>query len=174
MFTQVVISKLLDWIKSSPKLLLPISFATGLLLFGKPEFIKKLGLLSQKDNYQPGIGIIFLLSTSVLASHLFFGLSSQIKTKIASSRVLRCRQKRLSNLTEQEKEILKGYIEKGTRTQYFRLEKGGVVRGLESEHIIYQASNIGRVLEGFAFNMQSWAWEYLNKHPELLSPKKDK
>jgi len=43
-----------------------------------------------------------------------------------------------------------------------------VVNGLEIEKIVFKSSNIGQ-LDEWAYNIQPWAWDYLNNHPELLA-----
>lgn len=69
-------------------------------------------------------------------------------------------------LSEPEKEILRGYVHNSTTTLYFPMSDG-VVGGLEAQRILYRSSNIGH-LDEWAYNIQPWAWEYLNDHPELL------
>jgi len=73
---------------------------------------------------------------------------------------------RLHNLTAEEREILRGYIGNGTKTQLLDIQSG-VVNELEEVFIIYRSSNIGH-LSGWSYNIQPWAWDYLNKHLELL------
>jgi hypothetical protein len=34
--------------------------------------------------------------------------------------------------------------------------------------ILYQASSVGRMLTGMAYNIQPWPREYLSKNPHLL------
>ncbi len=77
-------------------------------------------------------------------------------------------EKRLQNLSIQEKQILCGYILNGTKTQYFMLEDG-VVQGLEHSHIIYRSSGMGSLLHGFSYNIQPWAHEYLVKNVHLIT-----
>lgn len=43
-----------------------------------------------------------------------------------------------------------------------------VVLGLETEKIIYRASSLSSYYTNFPYNIQPWAWEYLNQHPDLL------
>ena len=45
----------------------------------------------------------------------------------------------------------------------------GVVGGLEGERVLYRASSLGCSVDYFAYNIQPWAWEYLNEHRKLLS-----
>jgi hypothetical protein len=63
---------------------------------------------------------------------------------------------------------LRGYIEDGTRTQDLPMHDG-VVGGLQAERIIFRATVLSRGWDEFAYNIQPWAWEYLNKHRKLLS-----
>ena len=44
----------------------------------------------------------------------------------------------------------------------------GVVQGLKSDRIIYQSASLGNVLEGFAHNINDFAWDSLHANPDLL------
>ena len=160
------LSKAFDALKLSPKYLVPISVATGFLLFATTNVLNKLGLNELKTKYTPWIGGIFLVSTTLLLSHAVIAALSWMKNKIKRSLAIRNSRKRLHSLILGEKEILRGFILGQTKTQYLDLENG-VVRGLELDIIIYKASNIGQI-NTWAYNIQSWAWDYLNEHPALL------
>lgn len=78
----------------------------------------------------------------------------------------------LQRLSAEEKAYLRGYILDNTKTQYFEVTDG-VVQGLVAAKILYRSASItGRYSKSYipmiAYNIQPWAWEYLNKHPELL------
>jgi hypothetical protein len=45
--------------------------------------------------------------------------------------------------------------------------QNGTVNALQKERIIIRGSSLGSIT-GFDYIIQPWAWEYLNKHPELL------
>ena len=78
--------------------------------------------------------------------------------------------RRLQSLTDEEIHILSAYIMRKTRTQYLSIQSG-VVKGLVHDNIIYRSSNVGSLEYGamaFAHNIQPWAWEYLNDHPEIV------
>jgi hypothetical protein len=160
------IGKVTDWIKLSPKYLLPISLATGFIVFAKAEWLQPLGLTDLRVKYLPWIGAIFLLSTVLLLSHAAFKLFSWVQFRISMKRGLKGAKERLHNLTGEEREILRGYIGNGTKTQLLDIQSG-VVNELEEVFIIYRSSNIGN-LRGWSYNIQPWAWDYLNKHLELL------
>ena len=75
--------------------------------------------------------------------------------------------KRLHSLTEDEKQILRFYIAENTRANTLRIEDG-VVQGLISDRIIYQSASLGSILDGFAHNINDFAWDYLHVNPHLL------
>ena len=77
------------------------------------------------------------------------------------------RQGYLDNLTPDEKTYLAPYVLEEVTSQVFELEDG-IAGGLVAKNIIYRSSNLGNVLEGFPYNMQPWARDYLHQHLELL------
>ena len=42
------------------------------------------------------------------------------------------------------------------------------VGGLEAAKIIYKSATVGTVFDGWDYNLQTWAWDYLNEHPQLV------
>jgi hypothetical protein len=163
------IGKVTDWIKLSPKYLLPISLTTGFIIFAKTEWLQLFGLAELRAKYLPWIGGIFLLSTVLLFSHTVFTFSSWVRKRVSMKRALKRAKQRLHNLTEEERNILQNYIGSGTKTQYLDMQSG-VVNEMENDFIIYRSSNIGQ-LEEWSYNIQPWAWDYLNEHLELLFSK---
>ena len=45
----------------------------------------------------------------------------------------------------------------------------GIIGGLRNKTVVFVASNMGSMLEGFAFNLQPWARTYLEENPGLLN-----
>lgn len=162
-------SKVLDWIKLSPRYLAAIAIFAGLLLFAPRSFSETLGLLPIIDQYRPWIGFAFLLTIALLSAHASVPLVKYAMAEWKQRRNRKRQEERLRNLTSDEKAVLRGYIFKDTRTQYLRPDDG-VVRGLVSVGIIYQASSIGGAGFSFyfAFNIQPWAWDYLQKNRSLI------
>jgi hypothetical protein len=160
-------SKFLDWIKLSPKYLSPIVIVSGFLLFAKSSWLEIFGLVELVVKYRPYIGGIFLLATALLLSHWLISLYEWFAKRRLWSKRLKGAKQHLHNLTHEEREILRAYIGGNTRTQKLPIESG-VVSGLEWQYIIIKASNIGDFLDGWAYNIQPWAWDYLHKHPDLI------
>ncbi len=164
-------SKLIDWIKLSPKYLFAIALISGVLLFVPTNVLGKLGLIPFVAQYKSFIGVIFLFSTILFLIHPLTEVYDLVQTRITKTREVRNLQNFLHNLTEDEKRVLRGYICERTQSQYLDIQDG-VTNGLEVKHIIWRASIMGE-LNYFAYNIQPSAWKYLNEHPELLSPQKD-
>lgn len=161
------ISKFLDWIKLSPRHLAALAIASGFLLFARDKWLETIGLSEFAPKYKAYIGIIFLLACALLASQILSWLYLRVSERRKWARKIKNATKHLNSLTEEEKGMLRGYIESSSRTQYLPIGSG-VVRGLEWDMILIQASDIGD-LEDWPYNIQPWAWDYLHKHPEILN-----
>jgi hypothetical protein len=157
-----------EWLKMSSAHLAAIAIAAGMLLFSPSTFTEALGVARFVIGYRMWIGVVFLASTAVLLSRTGGGLFEFTRNRVRQNRTLKMWQRRLHELTSEEKRVLASYVLKGTRTQYFQLQDG-VIQGLVAEKIIMRASTVGDLLTGIAYNIQPWAWEYLKEHPRLLS-----
>ncbi len=89
------------------------------------------------------------------------------KSEISEEDKINIGKKYLKTLSEEEKEILRRFFDNNKKTQRLRLQSG-VVQGLQMHNIIFPASNISTRLLEVDFNVEDWAWEYLNKNPHLL------
>ena len=161
------VSKFVEWIKLSPKYLFPILIVLGFVLFAPADILDVFGLSSIVSQYRPYLGAAFLVTAALLLANMLGAWYGWIKRRYVRSKNIKRGRRRLRSLTDAEKEILRGYIHNKTRSQYLWVTDG-VVRGLEAEKIIYRASEVGS-LDEWAYNIQPWAWNYLNAHPELLS-----
>ena len=160
-------SQLINWFKISNTHLFAIVIGCSILFFAPDTFIKKLGLTSIRDSYQLVISVLFLIAISILGARGCVAIIQWIKKRITWRKNLEKIQKRLHHLTPGEKKILRDYIYGNTRTQNLLIQDG-VAQGLALEKIIYRTASVGDMLDGFAFNIQPWAWEYLNKNKKLL------
>ena len=161
-------SKYLDWIKLSPRYLLPISLFTGIALFASPQLLDTLGMSDVVEKYRPYIGFVFLLFSVLLVSSGLVAVLEFAAHEFLDRLLMRQRRRRLRRLTKPEKEVLRGYINDGTRTRYLRISDG-VVGGLVAEGILYRSTTLSKSGDYFAYNIQPWAWEYLNSHPGLVA-----
>jgi len=157
----------LNWLKLSPKYLVAISIATGAILFAPDSLITSLGMTEIKTTYKPWIGLGFIISASLLIANSSFYTFKWVKTRLTWRKNLAKCQSYLNDLTSDELEILREYIGTQSKTQYLPIDSG-VVQGLVNNKIIYRSANVGDIVDGWAFNIQPWAWDYLNVNLHLL------
>jgi hypothetical protein len=146
--------------------LLPLVLFTGFVLFAPSWILDTFGLTRWIDSYRQYFGLAFLLSSVFFVSGLAMGGLDSIKRWRRKRRANKELEQTLRRLSEPEKAILRGYIDNSTTTRYLSLGDG-VVGGLEAQHILYRSSHAGNV-GAWAYNIQPWAWEYLNSRPHLL------
>jgi len=160
-------TKVIEWIKQPPRVVAAIALACAIILFSPEKTQEAIHVTPILKTIGPYIGIVLVLACTLLATTVVSSSYSWSQKWILRFRVKRRRVQSLSDLTAQEKDILRHYILKRTKTQVLPLENG-VVAGLEAEQIIVRATTISRSGTNFAYNIQPWAWEHLNKNPNLI------
>jgi len=161
------ISDIVEVIKLPVKYIIAIFLILFSLLFFPEVFITKLGLSQIVQKYRAYIGLAFLVSSFFIIVHISTYLIKYLKALYEYSRLVRHGIKRLKELTPKEKHILNEYIINNTRTSTLAYNSG-VVRELESYKIIYRSSNVSTSHLSFSYNINPWAWKYLNKNKHLL------
>jgi hypothetical protein len=160
--------------QTSPVIFLGRAIATGIIIFVGDETAAKLGLDELRKGYRAQLGGLFIISISIVAAQALWrggesisSLVKNIRNRRKAKVAMELKQKQLRELTPDEKAYSAPYVLQNQNTQYFQIEDG-VTGGLETKGIIYKASSVGSMLTGWAYNIQSWARDYLQKHPELF------
>lgn len=165
-----LISKLRDWVNFGVVPVIGLLIFSSFLIFLPDSTIQDIGLKALSEEYKIHIGLVFLFSIAFLVAHslnafwrVFLG------TWLHEQASLFFLKKEANDLTDEEKVVLKSFIENKTRSMNLSV-KSGVVLGLEKRGFIVRTGNLGTdaVSMSFSYAIQPWAWEYLNKHPELL------
>ena len=159
--------KILALFKQPVRYIIGIACVTAAILLSPDSFIDKLGLLKFRQQWKPYFGAALALCAAIIIANLIGYTVKWYKHVVR----FRAAKKRLHCLTAEEKDILRQYLYGQTRTAYLSVQSGAV-GGLVHEHIIYRSSSLSVPQVGiaaFAHNIQPWAWEYLNEHPDLLS-----
>lgn len=158
---------LFDALKLAPKYLIAIALVLGFLLFGGTQLTQWIGVADLAKDYRQWFAVGFLGCIALLVVSLGQWAYALARNLIGKRRRKAQLRERLSRLTEDEKQILRFYIGKQTRSNTLRHDDG-VVQALASARIIYRASSIGSLVEGFAYNINEAAWDVLNKERHLL------
>lgn len=160
-------SKLIDWLKLTPRYLFALSLGTGLLLFGPMSILERLGLLKFLAEYRPRLGTVFIAATTIWVSHGLAQVGNVGLAWLKEKNAIRIRRSELKDLSPQERAILRQFIDGNTKTIALDI-RSGVHAALESRHVIYRAATVSRHDMYFDYNIQPWAWDYLRRHPEVL------
>lgn len=164
------LSGALAWLKLSPRYLLAICIGLGAVLFMPPNLLDTLGLVEFRESFKGFLGAGFILACALLGSGALINTTEWVRTWWRRRKNLQRCIDYLHQLTPEEAEILRGYVYHRTRTRTLPIESG-VVQGLVAHKVIYRAASVGDMLDGWAYNLQPWAWDYLMTHPYLvLSP----
>ncbi len=155
-------------ISQTPKVLLGISIFCAVAILMPDQLLHRIGFLPYTGSIRQYLLIALLLSSSLLLSHFIFSLFPVLKGRFNGKVIIHRGKKRLKQLTQAEKEILRGYIQNDTMTQTFDCTNGAVL-ALEYEHIIYRASALSQEFTDFPYNIQPWARKYLRRNQNLIS-----
>ncbi len=159
-------SRWISWIKLPPKTLAGLCIVFAILIFSSDPALERFGLKSFVTQYRTYFGVGFLITLALTLLNSISAMWKFVYPWIVEAYWIRIGKKRLRSLTPREKQILGYYIHNQIRSQSLHMQNG-TVNALQKEKIIIQGSSLGS-LHGFDYIIQPWAWEYLNKHPELL------
>jgi len=158
-------SYILGWLKFTTKYVLAIVIASGVLLFLDNSVLQTIGLADFVNEFRSWIEVVFwifgiLLIINIVISFYIWG-GKRYEAYLLSNG----RKNHLLNPSPEEKEVLLGYFLKDSRRQDFDITDE-VAANLAVDDII-KSTNIWTG-EKCAFEIQPWAWEYLQKHAHRI------
>lgn len=166
MFTEAVKS-LIEVLKLAPKYLVAVALIAGALIFLPESWLQLLGLQEISTRYRAWFGLAFLISAGICIVAVASWIINWVLNIFRRRRVQRFVIDKLHNLTEDEKQILRYYFAKGTRSNTLKVDDG-VVQELVACGIIYRSAQFGNMLEGFSHNISDLAWDYIHLNPSIL------
>jgi len=149
------------------KMYLAAFIASAALLFIPEALVVQLGLEEIRHHYRTYAGVVFIASASLVAVST---ISSCVRIALRpwrDHRFNRSVYRTLSELTQEEKEFLRQFMDGGSNTVTAAINDG-IAGGLAAKHIIYRASSISYGFE-LPFNLQPVPRRLLSAHPELLN-----
>jgi hypothetical protein len=153
--------------QSGPVFLIGIAIASGAMLLFSENIANILGVTDFRNQYRGYIGAIFIISSSVIIAQASWWVIKWLRSFHTRRISKKARHSYLQNLTPDEKAYLIPFVVQDENTQYFSIQDG-IAGGLSAKNIIYQATSVGNMFDGFAYNIQPWAKEYLKKNLHLL------
>ena len=161
----MLIGKAIDWAKS-PRQSSAVFLACLTFLVILQRCFHQLGLESIQ-RYRGWVSIALILSSAITAVEIGFGAWQKVRTHIDVSKKIKERENYMLTLSGGEQFILAKYLAQNSETQYLPAEDG-TVGSLLTKGMIYRASDVGRFTT-FAYNIQPWARDYIQKHPEVIA-----
>lgn len=159
---------ILSYIKEiSSRVALPAFLFSLAFFIISDNYLDSLHVLKFKNEYGFIIGIVFLFSTSVLISNISYGGYNFISPYVKQRIFIMNNSKDLKNLTGAEKEILREFIINGCAEISFPISSG-VINLLERKNIIIRASTVSSSHVNFAYILQPWARDFLEKNKYIL------
>ena len=161
------VEQIIQVLKLSSRYLTAISIICGTLLFISEQLSKTLGVFQLTQDYRQWIGIAFISSMTMVVIDCFMKIGTVVKGFVVNKKSNKKLIQSLRALTEEEKQILRYYYAKESKTNTLRIDDG-IVNGLRNKGIIYLSATQGTASEGFSHNISELAWDYINKNPKLL------
>lgn len=158
---------LLDFLKLSPRYLAAPGIACAALLFAPESTLRRLGIDGMVATYRGWIGLAFVAIVSLTLAAIFGSIGDAVRRAARRRKGRKAMLDRLVTLTEPEKEILRYYFAKGTRSNRLRVDDG-TVKGLVNSGIIYRSTSIGKMRTGFDHNITEEALIEITNNPSLL------
>jgi len=159
-----ILTNLADYFRKIPAaFLVAIISVLAMILFLPEDIAKTLAIAEFRVTYSKYLGPALLLTASFCLARIFMFF----KDSYTKKQNLKLMQKKLHQLTPEEKGYLVPYINEQITTIYVGVDDG-IMSSLVLKTITYRASNMGDAIRGFAFNLQPWARDYLNENTHLL------
>lgn len=161
-----------DFLKLPPNILSAVSLATGLILFLPEKILKKMYLINFKDKFGFIIGIVFLISISILFIFLLTFVIKKIKNKIDDRKVKKGRIKYLLNADKSKTNLIKEFIKDKTHTLSLPMNDGLILE-LQYFGIINATGNTQLADMGYdnsvyiKYFLQPWVIGIISNNEEL-------
>lgn len=158
-----------DFLKLPPTILGALTVASGLLLFLPKKVLEKLYMESFKEKCGFVIGIVFIVSASILVVMLAVNVYKSVKKKTNLKKLKKSQSKFLKKITGNKVEVIKGLLQEPTHTAMLPMQDGLVIE-LQHYNVITPAGQTQFVSmpdPEIYFFLQPWVEERILEDEEL-------
>lgn len=149
-----------------------LSLSSGIILFSPTAFLDLLFMLEFREKNGFAIGIVFVVSLSILIVNLIYQTTKSISNTKAKKSFYANAEQRLERLNDYQKTIIYILFNQDNRTFNLPLHDGAVAE-LEQNYIIGKATSQYMVADlnnaSFPYLLQPWVSDELSNKPNLLS-----
>ncbi len=154
-------------LKLAPKYLSVVAVIAGSLIFLPENWLEVMGLKKLAAENKQWLGLAFIICIGVCLVAIASWAIDLVADYFQRNRIRGFVIDKLNDLTEEEKQILRYYYAKDSRSNTLRVDDG-VVQELVACGIIYRSTGLGNLLEGFSHNISDTAWGYIRSNPSVL------
>jgi hypothetical protein len=158
---------ILEILKLAPRYLVSLGIVSAFFLFSPDKWLKEFGVYDFAQHYRAYFFCVFILTSVLFGVDRAIAIFGWICRKMLVSKFTQRRLQRLHRLTEDEKQILRFYFAKQTRSNVLRIDDG-VVNGLAADGVIFRSANVSGGRMAFAHNISDEAWDYICHNQTLL------
>lgn len=161
-----------DFFKLPTKIMFAIALASGMVLFLPDNIVAKMYMVDFRNKYGFAIGLLFLISFSILAVTLIIGIYKYFSHKRSMKKFKATAKERLQKLDNYQKAIVYGLFMEDNHTSELPFHDGAV-KWLKQNIIItetasqYAVSDLNNAV--FPYMLHPWVVEELQKDSELLA-----
>lgn len=163
---------LADFFKLPTKIMFALALASGLVLFLPESIVTKMYMVDFRNKYGFAIGLLFLISFSILVVTLFVGGYKYFSHIYFMKKFRATAKERLQKLDNYQKAIVYDLYLEDNHTGELPLHDGAV-KILKQNIVITETTNQYAVSDlnnaVFPYMLQPWVIEELQKDSELLS-----
>ncbi len=158
-----------EFLKLPPTILSALSVASGALLLLPDKIISKLYMTDFRDKYGFLLGIIFMVSTSILIILLITKIYKYFNNKKTSKELVKSQTKYLKNINQEKADIIRAFINDHTHTLLLPVNDGLIIE-LQYLQIITPAGQnhlVDMLNPEIKFFLQPWVISRINSDEEL-------
>lgn len=169
--TDTIVDKVFAGFKKITPALVAVSLASGAILFLPANILKLLGLNKLPENVRTVIGIVFLLSTTLIVTIALSVCWKTITRKIRHTKVLKNLKKRFLVLAPEQKKIVLELLKSEDKVILLDAASGNTLY-LQNNNFIYRPEQIfsaGYDNEIYMkFTPHPWLIDLYNNEPDLF------
>ena len=159
----------IDFLKLPTYILIALAVASGILLFSPDTFIQSLYMANFREKYGFVIGIVFIISVSLLVVLALRFIYNKISTKQSLKKLKEEQEKFLLSISGEKVELIKAFLQQPTHTIMLPMQDGLVIE-LQSANVICPAGSTHLVSlpdPKIYFFLQPWVESRIKENKEL-------
>ena len=159
----------ISFLKLPPSILSALAIASGFIIFAPSKLLERLYFVDFKDKYGFYIGLVFIVSLSILLVYLIIKPAKYFYEKRSNKKLAENQLHCLRDLNNDEKQLLRQMIACPDYTMELPVNNGVIVK-LQHFSVISPAGST-HIVNGYdmriPFFVQPWVIKMVHENPEI-------